>query len=104
MPEWLQVLMLYFFFIPCLLGALIFFFVYLIKIFSNVLRRNNIFLPILHKYSEIYPKDRIKRDKREKDSSDETGNYIIILFWGAGFTAMVLLQLMGLPLIELLTS
>ena len=102
MPEWLEGLLLYFFFIPSLLGAVIFFFVYLIKSFSNVLRRNNIFLPKLHKYSEIYPKDAIKQRKREKDSYDE---YLLIpLFWGAGFTAMVLLQLMGLPLIELLTS
>ena len=102
MPEWLEVLGIYFFGTPALLGALIFFFVYLIKIFSNVLRRNNIFLPKLHKYSEIYPKDAIKQRKREKDSYDE---YLLIpLFWGAGFTAMVLLQLMGLPLIELLTS
>ncbi|URQ72135.1 hypothetical protein M9C84_06490 [SAR86 cluster bacterium] len=102
MPEWLEGLLLYFFFIPSLLGAVIFFFVYLVKAFSKLITQNNLLLPKLHKYSEIYPKDAIKERKREKDSDDE---YLLIpLFWGAGFTAMVLLQSMGLPLIELLTS
>ena len=102
MPEWLEVLLLYFFFIPSLLGALILFIVYLVKAFSKLITQNNLLLPKLHKYSEIYPKDAIKQRKREKDSDDEY--LVILLFWGAGFTAMVLLQSMGLSLIELLTS